>query len=81
MGNKRSIETAVQFKHGWRDAGAEVARSPLADIMRGLHPQIHEDRIVSFIEAYINGEKPDPENFKEPVVVALPAKGGHEIKP
>lgn len=69
-------KTAQSFTDGWKDAASEVVNSPIAREwvnVLGIHP----DRVVHYgdaLRAYNSnrGEKPDPEDFKTPVVATLP---------
>lgn len=68
-------QTGENFVAGWRAAAQEVARSPIAREwvkVLGIHP----DRVVQYADALSaynsrRGAKPDPENFKHPIVTPI----------
>ena len=60
---------AAAFIRGWQSAAGEPLESPLAKALSEAYPDMHPERMGAYINALVRGEKPDPADFSDRVIV------------
>jgi hypothetical protein len=76
---KERRKVALNFKEGWDRAGREGAVSPQLKKALEEHYGIHPDRAQAYMDAAMahrsgRGPLPDPEDYKDPIVVPIRGK-------